>query len=61
MPDTSMLRDAAEKAAPTEENIASLKAKIPGMSLMDYRAALANAGAVEEAVIWLRHKRLSHI
>jgi hypothetical protein len=61
MPDTSLLRDAAEKAALTEDNIASLKEKIPGMSLMDYRAAFANAGGVEEAVIWLRHKRLSHI
>jgi translation elongation factor EF-Ts len=61
MADTSLLRDAAEKAALTEENIASLRALVPGMSVMDYRAALANAYGVEEAVVWLRHKRLSHI
>lgn len=50
-----------ERAAVTDENVAALKALVPGMPVMYYRSALANTEDLAEAADWLRHKQRSLI
>jgi Translation elongation factor Ts len=42
-------------------DLTSLMAAVPGMSMMDYRAALKHAANMDEAAEWLRIKSRSRI
>jgi len=60
-PSTASRRNVTERSAVTDEDIAALKAMVPGMGMMDYRSALTNTEDLSDAADWLRHKRISHI
>lgn len=60
-PPTASRRNVTERSAVTDEDIAALKAMVPGMGMMDYRSALANTKDLPDAADWLRHIRISHI